>query len=43
MVPTIAAADLDGDCIRTYYLVAFTENTIAWYANDGAGNFGPQQ
>ncbi|MGA1523840.1 MAG: FG-GAP repeat domain-containing protein [Planctomycetota bacterium] len=39
----VYAADLDGDGDMDVLSASITDNKIAWYANDGAGNFGPQQ
>jgi hypothetical protein len=50
---SVYAADLDGDgdldVLSTFYRVwggtdgPYSSSTIAWYANDGTGHFGPEQ
>ena len=35
-------ADLDGDCDQDVYFAAMGNNKIAWFQNDGNGNFGSQ-
>ncbi|MGE4589953.1 MAG: T9SS type A sorting domain-containing protein [Acidaminococcaceae bacterium] len=35
-------ADLDGDSDQDVYFAAMGNNKIAWYQNDGSGNFGSQ-
>ena len=43
-VQTVFAADLDGDGDVDVISASPFDSTVAWYANDGAGNFGaPQQ
>ncbi|KGL62450.1 FG-GAP-like repeat-containing protein [Polaribacter sp. Hel1_85] len=39
----VRAADLDGDGDIDVLSASTNDNRIAWYENDGAGNFGPQQ
>lgn len=34
------AADLDGDMDNDVYFASFNDNKIAWFENDGSGNFG---
>ncbi|MGC6486749.1 MAG: FG-GAP-like repeat-containing protein [Planctomycetota bacterium] len=42
-VQTVYAADLDDDGHVDVMSASPFDNTVAWYANDGAGNFGPPQ
>ncbi|CAM3887211.1 MULTISPECIES: FG-GAP-like repeat-containing protein [Flavobacterium] len=40
---TVFSADLDGDGDLDVLSASIDDNKIAWYANDGSGNFGAQQ
>jgi hypothetical protein len=40
---SVYAADLDGDGDLDILSASHADDTIAWYANDGTGGFGPQQ
>ncbi|NHN24971.1 T9SS type A sorting domain-containing protein [Flavobacterium jejuense] len=40
---TVFSADLDGDGDLDVLSASIDDNKIAWYANDGSGNFGSQQ
>ncbi len=40
---SVFAADLDGDGDRDALSASSADDTVAWYANDGLGSFGPQQ
>ena len=40
---TVFSADLDGDGDLDVLSASIDDNKIAWYANDGSGNFGTQQ
>jgi len=39
----VYAADLDGDGDQDVLSASSLDDKIAWYANDGTGQFGPQQ
>ena len=40
---SVYAADLDGDGDPDVLSASYNDNKIAWYANDGTGQFGPQR
>ncbi len=40
---SVYAADLDGDGDMDILTASYIDDKIAWYANDGTGNFGEQQ
>ena len=43
IIRTLYAADLDADGDQDILSASEADDKIAWYANDGAGGFGPQQ
>ena len=42
-VAGVALADLDGDGDLDVVVASENDDTIAWFANDGSGGFGPEQ
>jgi hypothetical protein len=40
---SVYAIDLDGDGDNDVLLASFLDNKIAWYINDGSGNFSTEQ
>jgi len=39
----VAIADLNGDGFNDVITTSYNDNKLVWFANDGLGNFGPEQ
>jgi hypothetical protein len=39
----VAIADLNGDGFNDVVTTSYNDNKLVWFANDGSGNFGPEQ
>jgi hypothetical protein len=39
----VAIADLNGDGFNDVATTSYNDNKLVWFANDGSGNFGPEQ